>query len=447
MKNYNRILTIVFLFFGMTKTFTQNSFDFYGFVRTDAIYDSRQVVQLREGGLIMYPKNIQKDAQGNDINASPSFNLSNVATRAGLRINGGKALGANITGQIEGEFFGSSDANINTFRLRHSFVRFRWERSEFLMGQYWHPLFTEESYPNTVSFGTGVPFCGFDRSPLAQYSFNVKMFSFRLAAISQRDFSSTGPSGVSYAYQANSGRPEITLGVHYKSMILDSSATLWMGIVAENKSIQPRLLTDSNLATNQTLESSALTAYIRLQTKSFELKLKGLYGENMYDQLTIGGYAIRHYGDLVPTGGNWEYTSIVTASAWADINYKFNSDWSTGIFAGWAKNLGSANNIQDWNNRASYFSRGHDIDQIYRVSPRIRYSIDFYKYLPTDNVKSEKYKISTLHFGIESEYTAAKYGNLRNSLGLIQEKSDVYPNAEINNVGNYRFLFMVSYNF
>ncbi|MDY0215369.1 MAG: DcaP family trimeric outer membrane transporter [Bacteroidales bacterium] len=447
MKNYKSILIFIFLFLGMSKIFAQNLFEFYGFVRTDAIYDTRKVVQLREGNLILYPENIKKDAQGNDINATPTFNLSTIASRAGVRINGGKALGANITGQIEGEFFGSSDANINTFRLRHSFVRLGWERSEFLMGQYWHPLFTEESYPNTVSFGTGIPFCGFDRSPLVQYSYNVKGFSFRLAAISQRDFSSTGPSGVSYAYQANSGRPEITLGVHYKSMILDSSATLWMGIVAENKSIQPRLHTDSNLITNKTLESSALTAYLRLQTKSLEFKLKGLYGENMYDQLTIGGYAIRHYGDLMPTGGDWDYTSILTASAWADIDYKLNSNWSTGFFAGWAKNLGSANNIQDWNNKASYFSRGYDIDQIYRVSPRIRYSVNFYKSLPTDGLKIEKYKISTLQFGFETEYTAAKYGNLRNSLGLIQEKSDAYPNAEISNVGNYRFLFMVSYNF
>lgn len=447
MKNYKSTLIIFFLFFGMVKMFAQNLFDFYGFVRTDAIYDTRKVVQLREGSFVLYPENIKKDAQGNDINAASSFNFSNIASRVGVRINGGKALGANITGQIEGEFFGSSDANINTFRLRHSFVRLRWERSELLMGQYWHPLFTEESYPNTVSFGTGIPFCGFDRSPLAQYSYNVKGFSFRIAAISQRDFSSTGPLGVSYAYQANSGRPEITLGVHYKSIILDSSATLCMGIVAENKSIQPRLLTDSNLITNKTLESSALTAYIRLQTKCFDLKLKGLYGENMYDQLTLGGYAIRYYGDYMPAAGNWDYTSIVTASAWADINYKFNSDWSTGIFAGWAKNLGSVNNIQDWNNKASYFSRGYDIDQIYRVSPRIRYSMNFYKSIPTDDLKIEKQRISTLHFGFETEYTAAKYGNLRNSLGLIQSKSDAYPNAEINNVANYRFLFMVSYNF
>lgn len=447
MKNAKSFLILVFLFLGMSKIFAQNLFSFYGFVRTDAFYDTRKVIQLREGSLILYPENIKKDAQGNDINATPSFNLSNIASRVGVAINGGKALGANITGQIEGEFFGSAEANINTFRLRHSFVKLRWERSEFLMGQYWHPLFTEESYPNTVSFGTGIPFCGFDRSPLAQYSYNIKGFSFRLAAISQRDFSSTGPSGVSYAYQAHSGRPEITLGVHYKSMILDSSATLWMGIVAENKSIQPRLSTDSNLITNQTLESSALTAYLRLQTKRFELKLKGLYGENMYDQLTIGGYAIRHYGDFMPANGDWEYTSIRTASAWADINYRFNSVWSTGVFAGWAKNLGSSNNIQDWNNKASYFSRGYDVDQIYRVSPRIRYSMHFYKSIPTDDLKIEKQKISTLHFGVETEYTAAKYGNLRNSLGLIQAKSDAYPNAEINNVANYRFLFMMSYNF
>lgn len=429
MKNNKCLAIIVLMLLGTVKINAQSPFTFYGFARTDAIYDTRQVVQLREGNLVLYPANVKKDAQGNDINANPSFNYSNIATRAGVKIDGGKILGAKVMGQIEGEFFGSTEASVNTFRLRHSFVKMSWEKSEFLMGQYWHPLFTEECFPSTVSFGTGIPFYGFDRSPLAQYSYNLKGLSFRLAAISQRDFSSTGPSGVTYAYQANSGRPEVTLGVHYKSMIFDSTATLWMGVVAENKSIKPRLATDSNLVTNQTIESSALSAYIRVQTKKFEIKLKGLYGENMYDQLTIGGYAIKHYGDVMPSGGDWEYTNIITASAWADLNYKFNSNWSSGVFVGWAKNLGSKNNIQDWNNKNSYFSRGYDIDHIYRVSPRIKYSV------------------KNLHFGLETEYTAARYGNTRNSLGVIQTKSEDYPNAVVNDVENYRFLLMVSYNF
>ncbi len=429
MKNKKFFFIIVFLLSGMIKIVAQNPFTFFGFVRTDAIYDTRQVVQLREGNLALYPANVKKDSQGKDINANPSFNYSNIASRAGVKVNGGKILGAKVLGQIEGEFFGSTEASINTFRLRHSFVKMSWEKSDFLMGQYWHPLFTEDCFPSTLSFGTGVPFYAFDRSPLAQYSYNHKSLSFRLAAISQRDFSSTGPSGVTYSYQANSGRPELTLGIHYKSTILDSSATIWMGVVAENKSIKPRLVTDSNLVTNKTLESSALTAYFRLQTKKFEIKLKGLYGENMFDQLTIGGYAIRNYGNTMPIGGDWEYTNIMTASAWADFNYKVNTNWSTGIFAGWAKNMGSKNNIQDWNNNNSYFSRGHDIDYIFRASARIKYSIN------------------NLNFGLETEHTAARYGNTRNSLGVIQTKSEEYPNAEVNDVGNYRFIFMVSYNF
>jgi hypothetical protein len=93
------------------------------------------------------------------------------------------------------------------------------------------------------------------------------------------------------------------------------------------------------------------------------------------------------------------------------------------------KNLGSKNNIQDWNNKNSYFSRGHDIDHIYRVSPRIKYSM------------------TNLNFGLEAEYTGARYGNTRNSLGVIQTKSEDYPNAQVNDVGNYRFIFMMAYIF
>jgi hypothetical protein len=33
------------------------------------------------------------------------------------------------------------------FRLRHAFIKFNWNTTELLIGQYWHPLFVTTCYP------------------------------------------------------------------------------------------------------------------------------------------------------------------------------------------------------------------------------------------------------------------------------------------------------------
>ena len=66
---------------------------------------------------------------------------------------------------IEAEFFGTSDADLNGFRLRHGYLKLDWPHSELMVGQFWHPMFVTESFPDVVSFNTGAPFQPFNRSP------------------------------------------------------------------------------------------------------------------------------------------------------------------------------------------------------------------------------------------------------------------------------------------
>lgn len=136
-----------------------------GFIKTDILYDTRQTTSIREGHFLLYPKDRALDPEGNDFNAKDTFHILSIQTRLALKITGPKALGARPTGYIEGEFFGHSDADINGFRLRHAYLKLNWEKTELMIGQFWHPMFITESFPEVVSFNTGAPFEPFSRAP------------------------------------------------------------------------------------------------------------------------------------------------------------------------------------------------------------------------------------------------------------------------------------------
>ena len=46
-----------------------------GFIKFDSYYDTRQVVSAREGHFHLYPKDIDKDSDGNDLNAVSNINM------------------------------------------------------------------------------------------------------------------------------------------------------------------------------------------------------------------------------------------------------------------------------------------------------------------------------------------------------------------------------------
>lgn len=400
---------------------------FDGFVREDAIFDSRQVEQLREGMFLYYPLNSSLDVKGNDINARSSFNLFAIASRLSGKITGPEAFGAKTSGLLEGEFFGAANANINTFRLRHAYVKLNWSKTELLVGQTWHSLFTEECFPGTLNFNTGTPFQPFNRAPQIRIKQSLtNRIKVSLAALTQRDFSSTGPAGISYQYLSNSAIPEITLGISYARPKTDSTALLGFGLVGEFKQLLPRLVTDSNVRATQKIQSMAAAAYFQFENKRFGIKVKATYGQNLYDQLMLGGYAIK-YDSVAVADGDWAYTNIVSGAAWMDAFVNIGKT-NIGLFGGYSKNFGSFSNVSDWNNSKSYYSRGYNIDYVYRVAPRISYTF------------------GALKLGAEFDYTVAAYGSKLNSLGAVEQPSGT-STAKISEVANNRILAMIQYNF
>ena len=178
-----------------------------GFVKTDFFFDSRQVATFREGHFLLYPLNESLDANGEDLNSHSSFNALSIQSRVTAKFTGPQVLGAKSGGMLEGEFFGTSDADVNGFRLRHAFVSLNWEKTSLLFGQTWHPMFVAEVFPQVVSFNTGSPFQPFARNPQIRFTQSFDALKVIAVLLTQRDFTSNGPAGFSSTYLRNTVIP------------------------------------------------------------------------------------------------------------------------------------------------------------------------------------------------------------------------------------------------
>ncbi|MCX7875996.1 MAG: hypothetical protein N2321_07510 [Melioribacteraceae bacterium] len=399
-------LIVLLLSIIISNGYAQNiGINFTGFVKTDIFYDSRQTISLREGHFLLYPQNEKLDANNADVNAKSNFNILSIQSRLLGKITGPDAFGAKTSGQIEAEFFGTNDADINGFRLRHAFVKFDWENSSLLVGQTWHPLFISEMFPSVVSFNTGAPFQPFGRNPQIRLTHSFDNIKLILTAASQRDFSSNGPDGFSSSYLRNSVIPNINTQIQY----LNNNNLIGIGL--DYKKITPRVVTTKNLKTDNSLPSISLTGYAKYNKDLFTLKSQLVYGSNLADLMMLGGYAVKF---INPNNGFEEYTSIKVLSVWGELIYGKEIEY--GIFAGYSKNLGADDKIT-----GPYYGRATNIDNLLRISPRIQ-------------LNSNKARFST-----EVEYTVAAYGkNDNNNNGKV---------IDAKNISNLRLLFAVYYFF
>ena len=128
--------------------------DFYGFVRNEFYYNSRQNEQSIDGVFHVAPKPVEPDAEtGADKNAAPDAELISVCTRLGLDAVGPRMLGAATSAKVEADFAGTGSTYF-LLRLRQAYARFTWAKSDLLIGQTWHPLYATLS-PTVVSLNTG----------------------------------------------------------------------------------------------------------------------------------------------------------------------------------------------------------------------------------------------------------------------------------------------------
>lgn len=358
---------------------------FSGFVKTDVMFDTRQTVAAREGHFLLYPVGPLEDPDGDDIHAKANFNMLAIQTRLKGTITGPDAFGAKTGGVIEGAFFGHSNSDVNGFRLRHAFFTMKWEKSTLLIGQYWHPMFVTDCFPGTVSFNTGAPFQPFSRNPQVRLTHTTGNLNLIAAAMSQRDFTSTGPVGGSSIYLRNAVVPNMHLQLQLKQ------ETALFGVGADWKALTPRLITPMGYKTTEIVNGLSFLGYARLNLEALTLKVEGVYGQNLTDQLMLGGYAVESVDQET---GEETYMPTNVYSLWTDISGGKKMGW--GCFAAMTKNLGADKDILD------AWGRGFNIDMIYRIAPRIMWNS------------------GKTRFALECEYTAASYGTPDNQ-GKVED--------------------------
>ena len=403
--------------------------NFSGFVKTDAFFDTRETVSIREGHFYLYPAYESLDINGDDINANPGFNILSIQTRLTGKITAPDVAGAKASGVIEGAFFGSEEININSFRLRHAFVKLDWENTQLLIGQYWHPMFITSCFPGVVSFNTGVPFQPFSRNPQIRLTQKAGPASIILAANTQRDFRSAGPTGGAIE-QSNAVIPEMNAQLH-----LNFGKHL-IGFGGEYKMLMPRTSTFNSATgitekTDEKVASFAGMAFAKFVFGNFSAKLEGVYGQNLHNMVMLGGFAEQTVDTLDNGALAYTYTPMQVMSAWIDLEYAINDNWKLGLFGGYTKNMGTQDDIyyeeipgedlpfiktsQYWGR--GYSATGYEVESVMRVSPRLIW-------------QSGKVRLTG-----EIDFTQAQYGNadLQDKLTIVTD--DIDP------VSNIRALF------
>jgi hypothetical protein len=403
---------------------TKFGISFSGFVKTDIFYDSRQTVNIREGHFLLYPENQKLDLNGKDINSKDHFAILSIQSRLTGKITGPDVLNAKTSALLEADFFGNENLNfadVNGFRLRHAIIKLNWQTTELLVGQYWHPLFVPECFPDVVSFNTGAPFQPFSRNPQIRLSQKAGNFKLIIAAAEQRDFSSNGPDGANAKYLSNAVLPDMNVHLQYTRSWNEKNEFL-IGAGGEYKQLTPRLYSqgDKNLkdgkdsiyyAGGDKVKSYAVSMYSKLRLKPVTVKAYAIYGSNLFDLVMLGGYAVTS----ITESSQWKYNyaPVKNFSLWAEIIT--NGKIQAAIFGGYTKNLGTGDN-----NIGIYYSRGANINYVYRVAPRMIINL-------------EKLRIAT-----ELEYTSTQYGK-EDTKGMV--------NSNLINVSNFRLLTAFYYFF
>ncbi len=375
-----------------------------GFVKSDYWLDSRSVVASREDLFLLYPAKMEEDPLGRDLNADPVFNFSAITSRVAALIKGPDAFGAAVSGMIEADFSGVSNADINGFRLRHAFVELNWEKWGLLLGQWWHPIFAPEVAPSVISLNTGAPFQPFIRSPQATLSYTPGGSSTLVfSVIGQRDNVSDGPAGPSSDYLRKTAIPNMHLQWKVKT------GNITAGLAGDYKYLRPRELSEENKYTSEKFGSYAFMAFGGYRKEMLDIRARAIYGQNLSEHLMLGGYIESETGG---GSGSYTYTPLDHLAMWT--NFTYGNSVKGGLFLGFAKNLGTRDHTS-----GKFYGRGEDIGWLYRISPSLQF------------------RSGSVSLCAELELTAAAYGTPGNRARV----EDTYR------VSNTRMLFTALYHF
>lgn len=372
-------------------------FKFYGQIRTDLYYNSRANEETVDGLFYMYPKDKVRDEDGNDLYSTPNSNFYTLYSRLGVDVAGPKLGKANTSAKIEADFRGTG-SSYSVVRLRHAYLNLDWGKSALLLGQTWHPLFGDVS-PQILNLSVGAPFQPFSRAPQIRYRYTHKNLQLTGAAVWQSQYLSQGPAGKSQEYIKKSCMPELYIGADYKN------GGLLAGAGIELLSLKPRTEAigenGKKYKVDERITTLSYEAHIKYTNKDWFVGAKSVLGSNLTQASGLGGFGIKSVDKRT---GEQEYTPIRVSSSW--LNVVYGRKWKPGIFVGYAKNLGTSDELVS----DKLYGTGTNLDQLMTAGAELTYNVPHWK------------------FGLEYTLTSAWYGSLDRSNGEIKDTHAVCNN-------------------
>lgn len=383
-------------------------YSFYGFVRGDYYVNSRSNVEGVDGLFYLFPKDVAKDAEGKDLNATPNGSFYSFTTRFGIDMKGPDVGAAKTTAKVETDLGGTNNMQF-MLRIRHAYLRLAWQGGSTLtMGQTWHPLFGEVA-PNILDLSTGSPFQPFNRSPQISYQYANSGFKFTAAALWQLIYLTVGAEGKSEKYIKDGVLPELYAGLDYK-------ADNWLvGGGVDMTSIKPRLqsvMSGKTYKVDERLTGFSYDLHAKYSTKDFSVSAKSVLAENQTHTTMIGGFGV---SAIDPVTGQQDYVPFRHSTSW--LNLVYGSKYQSSLFAGYTKNLGTSKSLTVADN---VYGLGLDIDRFVNISYCLRYVLPHW------------------HLGLEYTLSTAWYGAINPASGKVNDTHDV-TNHRLSSVFMYFF--------
>ena len=340
------------------------SYSFYGQVRGDLYLDSRASQEIVDGLFFLYPKDYAYDADGNDLNTSPTGSFYLLYSRLGLDVQGPMIGQAKSSLKLEVDFRGYG-SNWALLRIRHAYANLDWGKSAVLIGQTWHPLFGEV-FPQMLNLSTGAPFQPFNRSPQVRYRYQHKGWQLTATALWQLQYLSTGPNGKSEEYIKNSCIPEFYFGVDRKGDDWQVGAGVdVLSIVPRKQSVvEGKIFKVSERVTGVSGELHA-----KYQDKDWFIAAKTLYATNLAHTCMLGGYGVTAIDSRT---GEQSYAPYHHATAW--LNVVYGKKWKPGLFVGYLKKLGANTPLVDGS-----YGVGLEVDQLFTTNWQLSYNLPHWR--------------------------------------------------------------------
>lgn len=387
---------------------------FGGFVRAEYYVDSRTPVGAVDNLFGFFPAAESKDAGGKDLNEIVRQNFSTQSTRFNGLFNGPDVGSAKSSAFFEFDFSGGAGTNGVTtnpigLRLRHAWTKLSWTKADLVIGKTWNPL-SDITFPSVIGLHTGIPFRPFGRGDQLRLVLKpTSSINILLAGVYQSEhktFNYNDASGLTIANTNDitfNSTPDFHLQIQYKT------SSVFAGLVSEYKIVRPATQTTGTkgkFLTKETVSSYAFGGFIDYKKSKFNIKVSGLYGQNLSELFQQGGYALKSFD---ATTGAKTYTVSNGLTGW--INLTYGEKWIVGLFGGYSKNLGFNDNIltpTQANGQATFLGRWQNVDHIYRVAPSL------------------KYNIGRLVLAAEVDYNIAGYGTIDfNNKGKIKDIKDI----------------------